>query len=254
MDRPHVATLLIGSALGSSILGVVFALVYLKKNKIPTSLKVNVQFASSPAKYFFTTFKFDDIEIIDMPVSMDSKRHPVTTDLNGVELFYYPDIPGFSLFNTDFELIIETFNKFWSNIYTSNTTIDNFTCLHIRRGDKLIYEKNLTVHSIENYITEIEKRNLSETKIVILTDEYSTFLDFKNERPGWNIETTSLPENNGFNIGNINKETPEAIKREVDRMIEDYIILSRSNYFIGTTSSSVSIIGRLLKPNATTLL
>jgi hypothetical protein len=116
---------------------------------------------------------------------------------------------------------------------------------------------------IEEYITKIEEynsnnsnnsNNTNNSNILIVTDQYSTFLEFKEKCPDWNITTTSSPLNIGFNISNINKDTLENIKIEVDRMVIDYNYITNANYFIGTKSSSVSFIAILLRNNINTIL
>lgn len=253
MSQPPIATLLLGSALGSTILGVIFALVQIKKDNIDGTLLVNIEFASAPAKHFFKTAKVTDLfKIIDMPVSMKEIRgvlHPVTTELNGLELFYSPGTPSYSFFETDYDLLQETFTLFWKSLdlYIEAPLPD--TVLHIRRGDKLIYEQSLKVHLVEEYKDQIEKLNLENTDITIVTDQYDVYTDFKQLCPDWTIKTTSSSTNVGFNITNINKDTTQNIKNEVDRMIADFNVIYNSKYFIGTSSSSVSVIGRLLKNN-----
>jgi hypothetical protein len=255
-----IATLLEGSALGSSILGVVFALVYLKQNNINEKLKVNIHGASSTAKYFFKHFSSNLFEIINMPISnrvINEITHPGTTGVDSVELFYTPGTPGYSLFETDYGILQESFTEFWNSLglFDNVSNINsNYTCLHIRRGDKLIYEKSLKVNSINEYASKVEDHKLQESSIVIVTDQYDTFLDFKTLYPSWNITTTSLPENKGFNITNINKDTNDNIKKEVNRMLEDFNYILKSNYFIGTRSSTVSYIGKLLKKNINSIL
>jgi len=249
---------MIGSALGSSILGVVFALVYMKKNNIPGKLKVNINYASAPAKHFFKTYDVcDDIEIIDMPTCIDkimNIHHLITPDLRGKELFYAPAIPAYGLFKSDFDVLRKTFLSFWKDSRLITTNKYTYTCIHIRRGDKLIYEQSLKVHAVEDYKAQVEKLGLSDNEIMIITDEYNTFLEFKKHCPTWKIDTSSLSENNGFNITNINKESVENIAREVERIVDDFKIIAGSKYFIGTSSSSVSFIGTLLCDNKNSVL
>ena len=115
----YIATLLEGSALGSSILGVVFALVYIKQNNVNEPLCVNIYGASSTAKYFFKNFNSNQIKIIDMPISnrlINNIIHPGTSDIDSVELFYTPGTPGYSLFETDYEVLQEIFTSFWNSL------------------------------------------------------------------------------------------------------------------------------------------
>jgi hypothetical protein len=249
----YAATLLIGSALGSSILGVVFALVYMRTNNITEKLKININYASAPAKFFFAKLEPNSLfEIVDMPI--ETRDVPSTVGLDAKELFYTPGTPGYELFETNFDVLVDTFTVFWESIGLMNTGSENYTCVHIRRGDKLIYETFLKVNSIEEYIKEIETLGLQNKPIVVITDDYPTFSEFKNQRPEWNITTTSTSSNLGFNITKINDESPEVVKLEVERILEDLKILSKSGYFIGTKSSSVSFIGKLLKNKQVSLL
>lgn len=249
MTTNYVCTLLIGSGLGSSILGVVFALVYLKKKSINTRLKVNVNYASSTAKVFFKQLKvIDDIEIIDLPVlaaKVNNVDHVITPSLNGEELCYSPGMEGFSLFETDFDLLKDVFTDFWSKLGLFRSIISYYTCLHIRRGDKLIYEPSLKVHSIDMYIEELLTQELVKP-ILIITDEYSTFLEFKEKWHKSEVTTTSTPENKGFNITTINSEPIDTVVKEVDNLLRDLNYIYNSSYFIGTQSSCVSLIGRLI--------
>ena len=278
MNNSYIATLLEGSALGSSILGVVFGLVYIKQNyinnkkKIDIKLKVNINSASSPAKYFFKSITNNYmIDIINEPLyihNFNGKHHPCTVGKDNIELFYAPGIPGYSLLETDYCILQDIFTLFWNSLGLFNNikieneiNLDNYICLHMRRGDKLIYEASLKVHMIEEYKIKIEEYNSnnsnnsnSTNNILIVTDEYSTFLEFKEKCPDWNITTTSSPLNIGFNITNINKDTLENIKIEVDRMMIDYKYITNANYFIGTKSSNVSFIAKLLRKNCNTIL
>lgn len=253
MEKHYVATLLCGSGLGATILGVVFALVYLKKNNIDARLKVNIRDGSLPAILFFKDLKpMKSIEIIDMPIKVakiNTKDHVITPSLNGVELFHAPDIPNYALFRTDYDLLQTVFTSFWKEADLFNYSEANYVCLHLRRGDKLIYEKNLKVHSVEDYKREIDKKGLSETSVMVITDTYSAYLEFKNKYPGLIVGTTSLPTSNGFNITNINRESKDVVADEVYQMIRDFNVIYNSSYFIGTKSSSVSLIGQLLKSN-----
>jgi hypothetical protein len=250
MSEHYVATLLIGSGLGSTLLGVVFALVYLKKNNINSRLKVNIQFASSPAKVFFQSLKtIHDIEIVNMPVinaKINGVEHVITPSLNGLELFHAPGIPGYALFKTDFEVLKEVFISFWKKLDLFNYSESEYVCLHIRRGDKLIYEKSLKVHALETYIEQLHNQKLHNYPIIIVTDEYDTFLNFKKIWSTSLVATTSTLENKGFNITTINSSCHNEVEIEVENMIRDFNVIYNSKYFIGTKSSCVSLIGRLI--------
>ena len=249
MSKNYVCTLLIGSGLGSTILGVVFALTYLKKKNITTCLKVNVNFASSTGKVFFKQLKvIDDIEIIDLPVlaaKVNDVDHVITPSLNGEELFYSPGMEGHTLFETDFDLLKDVFTDFWSKLDLFSYNVSDYTCLHIRRGDKLIYEPSLKVHAIDTYIEELETQQLVNP-VLIITDEYTTFLDFKEKWDKSEVTTTATSENKGFNITTINSESPDKVVTEVDNLLRDLNHIYNSSYFIGTQSSCVSLIGRLI--------
>ena len=180
MNNSYIATLLEGSALGSSILGVVFALVYIKQNyinnkkMIDIKLKVNINSASSPAKYFFKSITNNYmIDIIDKPLynhNFNGNHHPCTIGKNNIELFYAPNIPGYSLFETDYTILQNIFTLFWNSLELFNDIkieneikLENYICLHIRRGDKLIYEASLKVHMIDDYKTKIEEYNMNNS-------------------------------------------------------------------------------------------
>jgi hypothetical protein len=255
-----IATLLEGSALGSSILGVIFALVYIKKHNIKTKLKINVNNASKPAKTFFNKVTENELfEIINLPVSIktiNGVNHPCSSELDGIELFYSPGMQGYDLFETDFDILYNVFvlfNNVTRTFERTNKETANDVCVHVRRGDKLIYESQLKVHTIEEYIKKINENSLNKN-IIVVTDDYDTYLEFKTKCPDWNICTTSSEKNRGFNISNINKENQTNVTDEVERMCEDFKIIFSSNFFIGTKSSSVSYLGKLSRGNSRTIL
>jgi len=254
----YIATLTIGSALGSSILGVLFALVYMKKNNIYKRLKINVNYASAPSSYFFINLKpSSSFEIINTPVQMmttgDNHLYLGTIGNNLKELYYTPGVSGYQLFHeTDYDILQDVFNTFWKEqgLFKPDVhTKENLVCLHIRRGDKLVYEKSLKVNSIEEYSRTIEELSLTKNTILILTDQYDTYTDFKAARPEWDVQTSASDSNVGFNISSINTQSSEIVQKEVERMLDDFNLIFNSSYFIGTRSSSVSYIGRLLKNN-----
>jgi len=238
----YVATLLPGSALCSSILGVLFALVYMKINNIQTELTINMDRASSVAKYFFKhmTFKMD-------------------TCKNSFELFYSPQLKLFETkdkiklcyFEEYYEILQEIFDTFF--IIPSNVSND-FTCLHIRRGDKLIYETHLKINSIDEYISKIEELHLQDTKLLIVTDQYDTYLEFVSKRPTWNISTTATEKEKGFDINSINNASELDVQNEVERMLDDFKYIKNSTMFIGTSYSNVSYVSMLLRHNKNTIL
>jgi FkbM family methyltransferase len=239
----YVATLLPGSALCSSILGVLFSLVYMKINNIQKELTINMDSASSVAKYFFKhnmTFKMDTCE-------------------NSFELFYSPQLKLFELndtiqfryFEEHYEILKDIFDSF--SIIPSNEP-NEFTCLHIRRGDKLIHETQLKINSIDEYISKIEELHLQDTKLLIVTDQYDTYLECISKRPTWNISTTSTEKEKGFDIDTINHASEIDVQHEVERMLKDFEYIKNAHMFIGTKSSSVSYVSMLLRKNNTILL
>lgn len=254
-----IATLQIGSALGSSLLGVLFALVFMRKNGSGEPLKVNIQSASSPARYFFTHCYRNPalVEVVDLPTCMKKvlgKDHPSTEGLEGEELFFSPHIPSYSYHETDFLPASLMAREFWVGIQTPLHAETYDICAHIRRGDKLIYEPEIKVHTLEEYAARIAEHITPSGKICILTDDHRTFLDFTKLQPDWNVTTTSSPSHRGFNISEINQAPEEAVRQEVERMLGDYECIRRSRFFIGTRSSNIGYISMLLRGGKDSLL
>ena len=245
-----IATLQVGSALGSSILGILLALAHLRKAGSATVLTVNINGASTPARFFFKNYHLNPslIEIIDLPTkvrSIHGQDQPATDDFDGEELFYSPPILRYH--ETDFELVSSIMQAFWEGV-TPPTQVEAVdVCMHIRRGDKLIFESFKKVNSLDEYASYLEDHVQPLGIVCIITDDHNTFLAFRKLRPGWEVRTTSSPANAGFNIMEINQAPESVVGREVAHMMEDFERIRRARFFLGTQYSNVGRLGLLLR-------
>jgi hypothetical protein len=259
-----IATLGQGSALGSSIANVILAAAYLKSRSPNAVLQVNVHSASAQAKLFLDEFYFakDLFEIVDKPTGIpelgsaelqDNRHHlPYTLHSEGEELFFRSVTENFKWDNEYFSLTSEIAKQLWARINYKPEVSDFNICAHIRRGDKLVYEQYNRVHLVSDYIEYIENHFQNPGNVCIVTDDYRTFVEFRDLRKGWNVTTTCVPESLGFDINQMNGSPTETVRTEIRKMLLDYEIIIKSKVFIGTHSSNVAVIAKLLRTNGIT--
>jgi hypothetical protein len=247
----YIVTLLPGSGIGSAILGILGGLLYLKKNNIQTILYVNQYHASVPVNCFIDYFL--DKENITLLKFIRKDREYKNND-EYKELFFvketekiYHEIRQPMYFNDIVLLFNNIFILKEKLIEEYNNLTKYDISINIRRGDKITLESHIPVAKIETYIENIEKLNLNSPTICHTSDEYGTFLEIKQARPEWNINTLTHPEETGYFLSILNSKPVIELYSHVDKFMKQLFIIKNSKYFIGTESTSVGFLVKLLR-------
>ena len=257
----YISTLSPDAGIGSAIINIIGALYYLKENNINTILFVNCYFASEPVKAFINCFlDKDNIKCVNFVYIFDNfHKSNYTPGDKYKELFAVNETLEIynkiiNNFNNDFNKCIEIFNKIWilkPFVKNECACLDNYDiCINIRRGDKITLESFHKIASIDSYINEINeinKINIKKPKIFHTSDEYNSYLEIKTKNVDWNISTLTLPEENGYFLREINKKDGHYNVNHVLKFMKQLHIMKNSEYFIGTISTSVSYIVKLLR-------
>ena len=262
----YIITLTPGSGIGSIVIGLVNALAYMRTNNINNQLLININKASTPGSALFTSFlDLDNIsflKIVNIPINVilnkETKRHDVITPGNYTDLWYRP----ISQQNYSFDMKCKIFDSFW----LMNPDIDNYlkihtneykstdVCINIRRGDKVKLEPHLNQGSVQEFIDAVEK--IPDVKTVFHTsDDYSTYLEFKNKKPEWNINTFCTLNDAGFFLKDLNElnHTNSTIINHVQKFLTEVEIMKNATWFIGTKTTNVGLMVELLRKNQKTI-
>jgi hypothetical protein len=248
----YIATAWKGSGIGSVIINIIGALYYLKENNINAVLTVNCINASEPVKVFIDYFlDKDNIKCVKFVNIYDDFYK-----INNLhkELFYvnetkhiYDTINDNNYFNK----CLEIFNNLWIlKPFVNNECLcleQYDICINIRRGDKLTLEPHLSIASIDAYINEINKINITNPKIFHTSDEYNSFLEIKTKNVDWNISTLTSPEENGYFLEDINKKGRQYSVNHIEKFMKQLYIMKNSKYFIGSISTNVGYLVKLLR-------
>jgi hypothetical protein len=250
----YIVTLLPGSGIGSAVVGIISALLYFKENNINQVLLVNCYFASEPVKAFIDCFlDKDKIKCINFVNICDNYYNPTYSEgYKYKELFYVNETCNlYNNFSINFNKILAIFNNVWIlRPFVNNECIglDKYDiCINIRRGDKITLESHIPIASIDSYINEIKKININNPKIFHTSDEYNSFLEIKSKNVDWNLSTITSPEENGYFLGEINKRDGDYNVNHVLKFMKQLHIIKNSKYFIGTLSTNVCYIVKLLR-------
>lgn len=247
----YIVTLLPGSGIGSAILGILGGLFYLKRNNINSILYVNQYHASVPVNCFIDYF-LDRESILLLKfiaVNREYKNNDQYKELFFVneteniyheiqDSMYFDDIVV--LFNNIFILKPVFINEY-------NKLINYDICINIRRGDKITLESHIPVAKIELYIEKIEQLNLNSPTIFHTSDEYGSFLEIKQFRPEWNINTITSDEETGYFLSILNTKPVVELYNHVDKFMKQLFLMKNSKYFIGTNSTNVGFLVKLLR-------
>jgi len=253
----YIATLCSGSGIGSAFLGIIDALYYLQSNNIKTQLLVNCYFASEPVKWFINVFlDRDNIDIIKFVNIHDNYYKKIYKNGDRYkELFFTEERNIYHIMQDnsfDFDILIKIFEQVWvlkTFIKEECNLLDKYdVCINVRRGDKITLESHINVASVKSYIDEIEKIKLGRNpKIFHTSDEYNTFLEIKLIKPHFNIETLCVPEEKGYFLADINKKDINYNISHIRKFMKQLHIMTTSDYFIGTLSTSVGFLVQLLR-------
>lgn len=235
----YIVTLCHSSGIGSALIGILGGLFYLERNKINSILYVNQIHASKPVNCFIDYFL--DKEKISC-LHFINEENP-----NYQELFFTKEtytIYHDCLNSYNFKNLVLLFNKIF--ILKKEYNIKHYDiCINIRRGDKIIVESHIPYAKIEDYIKTIQNYNLINPTIFHTSDEYDSFLEIKQQYP--NIETLTDPEEKGYFLSELNKKPVEDLYDHVNKFMDQLNIMKHSTFFIGTNSSSVGFIVKLLR-------
>jgi hypothetical protein len=253
----YIATPQPDCGIGSVIVNVISALYYLKENNINAVLTVNCINASEPVKVFIDYFLDKDnikyikfVNIYDDFYKINNNEANIYKELfhvNETKHIYDTMINDNNYFNK----CLEIFNNLWilkpfvKNMCVSLEQYD--ICINIRRGDKLTLEPHLSIASIDAYINEINKINITNPKIFHTSDEYNSFLEIKTKNVDWNISTLTSPEENGYFLRDINKKDRQYSVNHVEKFMKQLYIMKNSEYFIGSISTNVGYLVKLLR-------
>jgi hypothetical protein len=250
----YIVTLVPGSGIGSIIVGILAALLYLKENNINNVLLVNCYFASEPVKAFIDCFLDKDrIKCINFVHIYNNFYKPNYSEGDHYkELFFVKETSNvYHRLVGEFNKYIELFNTVWilkPFVKNECAHLDKYDiCINIRRGDKVKLEPHLPIVNIDSYINEIKKINIKNPKIFHTSDEYNSFLEIKSKNADWNISTLTSPEENGYFLEEINKKDSAYNVNHVLKFMKQLHIMKNSEYFIGSLSTNVGFIVQLLR-------
>ena len=126
--------------------------------------------------------------------------------------------------------------------------------MHIRRGDKSVETRLLTVQEYTNGFDRLLKTTpwTSDSTLYIATDDYlfsSQIIDYVTKKYGIKICIRSANlGRNGHNYYSFNNQHISKKKEELYNFIHDVYNLSRCNYAIVTFSSNIGLMVSLLNP------
>lgn len=253
-----IITVTPGSGIGSAIIGIVHAVEYMHLNNIPFPLRINLTHASLPVKVLLTQFldmgKIPHLQTCILPADViynpDLKNHQVITRGEYDELWYVPKV----FKNTNFDIQCDIFENTWiikedvlSYMHEETSMYNNIDiCINIRRGDKITLEPSMIQGSIMEYIEAIEKIERGDT-LFHTSDDYSTFLEFKEQRPLWNISTFCSSNDTGYFLKDLNSESIEHVTKHVQKFMKELEIMKQAKWFVGTRTTNVGLMVDLMR-------
>ncbi|USO02137.1 MAG: hypothetical protein H6850_03425 [Alphaproteobacteria bacterium] len=124
------------------------------------------------------------------------------------------------------------------NIIQSKHLPENYSCIHIRRGDRTNHGKCPCKSEVPEYIEALRKLDPNPECVFIATDDERIIQEVKEHLP--DIKTLSQTEQQGFDH-NTFFSTPYTEKRNIYlQLFAEIEIATRSKYFIGTYCSVLS--------------
>ena len=136
--------------------------------------------------------------------------------------------------------IVKEIKRNLNNIF-QNRVSEPYHAIHVRRGDKLIFEAKSV--PIRNYL---KKLNFDQVKLLYLaTDDYQSLVEVKSEAKALGLDKITIlsqigPERSGYNQGDFNRMCEGDKKRCIVSLLTDFEILRAANTFVGSFSSNVS--------------
>lgn len=147
------------------------------------------------------------------------------------------------LFNRLFILhadIVKNITRNKNSIF-KNRINEPYHAIHVRRGDKLIFEAKPV--PIRNYL---KKLNFEKVQILyVASDDDRSLLEVKSEASNLGLNKITIlsqigPEKNGYNQNDFNRMGEGDKKRCMVNLLTDFEILKAANTFVGSFSSNVS--------------
>lgn len=148
-----------------------------------------------------------------------------------------------SLFNRLWNLhpdIVKKIKRNKNSIFQNHIS-KPYHAIHVRRGDKLIFEAKSV--PIRNYL---KKLNFEQVKLLyVASDDYRSLLEVKSEARNLGLNKINIlsqigPEKNGYNQNDFNRMGEVDKKRCMVNLLTDFEILRGANTFVGSFSSNVS--------------
>lgn len=136
--------------------------------------------------------------------------------------------------------IIKKIEKKINNIF-KNQISEPYHAIHVRRGDKLIFEAKSI--PIKNYL---EKLNFEQVKLLyVASDDYRSLLEVKSEASMLGLNKITIlsqirPGRNGYNQDDFNRMCGDDKEHCMVDLVTDFEILRAANTFVGSFSSNVS--------------
>lgn len=251
-----------GSGIGSAVCILVTSLssVRAAQRAKPTVrlpyMEVDMSSASVPVKLFFAHV-------------IDTRQQPYGTE---VRLVVKPSTLGGPLEDGDVDLMKEFVGG--KNVYHECTDEDHesFACLwklrpwclqalrdtvcvdvcfNIRRGDKVSLEPHLKCTPVVEYVQYVES-NVSgpDLKMWHTSDDYTTYEELRELRPEWTVGTFCTPQERGYFLAHLNDSSQVKqgdVLMHVIKFAHELFVMSSSTLFVGTSSTSVGFLAKLLR-------
>jgi hypothetical protein len=131
---------------------------------------------------------------------------------------------------------------------TKDKNISNYLCVHIRAGDKVSGKtKEADPVDFDNLLSMIYSLPLKFDNIIVITDDYNSFLNFTSICRQFCLKTTCPDTHFGYFNSSFLVKTPDQTFLETQRLIGDIEIAVGALYFIGPYSSNLSRLIYLLR-------
>jgi len=243
-----------GSGIGSFVVGWVSAAAYIHTtSKTPEKkLNINLFHASKPVAIFVQHFVVWREDSPFCVINVD----PQTYGAGAVELFYtdvvmrnnllYHKCDADNFYYDYFDRVVWQLRE-PHRYKTWPESID--VCINVRRGDKVTCEPHLSVVSVAKYVQEIENTHTIHTGSLIYhtADDYDTFEELRTLRPEWNVATICKETDRGFVLLDMNAATDEYVIEHVATFLKALAVMKHATYFIGTGSTNVGFMAKLLR-------
>lgn len=269
--KRNVLKLTVGSGIGSSICAMVTSLVRVRTRDVSNekdrqhmspNLEIDFTEASEPVKSLFANFidvsKYgEEVTVLWKRKARRAAGASPNSD-HGVIDMMDEFVKGKNVYHECTALDEEAFKFLWQlndkgrELLEAAPTPD--ICLNLRRGDKVTLEPHLACVQVSEYVAQLEKRfELEDASVIDMfkiwhtCDDYTTFEELREQRPTWDIETYCEPTERGYFLADLNKKSARVVKSHVTKFLRELFVIQNAKMFIGTRSTSVGFIARLLR-------